>query len=125
MSIMVKHTSTGPTPRFPTHSEPRVWLLSSGESPIAIALSRQLLAHGDYVVHGTKPVDVSSPGSYRAADFTTFWTEEVLVNEGWKDRARTIGLDGRCEVALAVTFKESPLTVFVRTTETQANVKLQ
>lgn len=96
---MVKQTSTIPTPQFPAHSEPRVWFLTSGASSIGIVLSRQLLAHGDYVALGTQLGRTASGGDYRAAEFNTFWAEEVLVKEGWKDRARVIGLDGRCEVA--------------------------
>lgn len=86
--------------RFPSHTEPRVWLLTSGASPIAIALSRQLLAHGDLVVFGTKPSDTSDNVSTRSVEFNTFWAEEILVKEGWKNRARVVGLDGRCEVVL-------------------------
>ncbi|KAL8916979.1 MAG: hypothetical protein Q9208_008234 [Pyrenodesmia sp. 3 TL-2023] len=102
---MSKPSSIVPPPQFPTHPEPRVWLLSSGASPIGIALSRRLLTHGDSVVFGRAPKELSDANSYRAVDFTTFWEEEVLVKEGWKDRARVISLDGRnmgqCQAAIA------------------------
>ncbi|KAL8897670.1 MAG: hypothetical protein Q9207_007100 [Kuettlingeria erythrocarpa] len=104
---MNKPASTVPRPRFPTHPEPRVWFLSAGASPIGIALSRQLLAHGDSVVFGTKSKEISDPNNLRGIDFTTFWEEEVLVQEGWKDRAKVISLDGRnmgqCQAAVADT----------------------
>ncbi|KAL8817415.1 MAG: hypothetical protein Q9223_003748 [Gallowayella weberi] len=91
--------------KFPTSSKPRVWLLSSGASPIGIALSRQLLAHGDIVVFGTQFNDTSDNVDPRSADFAAFWTEEVLVRDGWKNRARAVGLDGRskgqCQAAVA------------------------
>ncbi|KAL9014068.1 MAG: hypothetical protein Q9173_001277 [Seirophora scorigena] len=95
VAIFRVETSTVPAPQFPAHQESRVWLLSSGASPIGVALARQLLTHGDHVVFGTKAKEVSDPNSQRAADFSSFWTEEVLVKEAWKDRAKVIGLDGR------------------------------
>ncbi|KAL8888246.1 MAG: hypothetical protein Q9205_002960 [Flavoplaca limonia] len=94
-----------PSCKFPSHVNPRIWLLSSGASPIAIALSRQLLAHGDVVAFGVQASDTLDTSAGRAADFTLFWTQEVLVNEGWKDRAKLVRLDGRkmgqCQAAVA------------------------
>ncbi|KAI9711178.1 MAG: hypothetical protein M1820_002165 [Bogoriella megaspora] len=49
-------------PSFPPSNAPRVWLLTSGASPIAVALSRLLLAHGDYVLAGVAPGELSSVG---------------------------------------------------------------
>ena len=98
---MTKAAPAIPNCKFPSHVNPRVWLLSSGASPIAIALSRQLLAHGDAVAFGVQASDTSDTSAGRAADFTTFWSQEVLVNEGWKDRTKLVPLDGRCEPALA------------------------
>lgn len=121
---MSKPLSILPTPQFPTHYEPRVWLLSSGASPIGIALSRQLLAHGDSVVFGRAPKELSDANSYRAVDFATFWEEEVLVKEGWKDRAKMIGLDGRCEVTLFHNLPRPPTDGDARGVGTWANVKL-
>lgn len=122
---MSKPASTVPPPHFPPHQESRVWLLSSGASPIGVALARQLLTHGDHVVFGTKAKEVSDPNSQRAADFSSFWTEEVLVKEGWKDRAKVIGLDGRCEVTLFLQyFEEAWLTVGVRIAGIWVSVKL-
>ncbi|KAF2432291.1 NAD(P)-binding protein [Tothia fuscella] len=43
------------TPQFPPDKDPRVWFLTDGLSPIAIALSRQLLHHGDYIISGILP----------------------------------------------------------------------
>ncbi|KAL8749913.1 MAG: hypothetical protein Q9199_007398 [Rusavskia elegans] len=94
-----------PNCKFPSHSDPRVWLLSSGASPTGIALSRQLLAHGDFIVFGVIPSDTSDSFAGRAADFTAFWTGEVRVKEEWKTRARIVGLDtrnmGQCQAAVA------------------------
>lgn len=38
---------------WPRHNAPRVWFMTDGNSPIASALARQLLVHGDCVVVGT------------------------------------------------------------------------
>lgn len=48
-------------PEFPPHNAPRVWLLTSGLTPIAIALSRYLLEHGDYIVLGVHPQEFDHP----------------------------------------------------------------
>ncbi|KAL8728842.1 MAG: hypothetical protein Q9181_005206 [Wetmoreana brouardii] len=102
---MTKPTATVPPSKFPAHSGSRVWLFTSGSSPIGIALSRQLLAHGDSVVFGVKPSAITGRNSNRPGDFTAFWNEEVLVKEGWKSRARVVGLDassvGQCQAAVA------------------------
>ncbi|KAL8848324.1 MAG: hypothetical protein Q9221_006627 [Calogaya cf. arnoldii] len=102
---MTRTAPAFPNCKFPSHSDPRIWLLTSGASPFGIALSRQLLAHGDFIAFGAQPGDTSDTSTGRAADFTTFWTEEVLVKEGWKDRARVVGLDarnmGQCQAAVA------------------------
>jgi len=45
------------SPQFPPHKEPRIWFVTDGLSPIAIALSRRLLQHGDYVISGVLPSD--------------------------------------------------------------------
>ncbi|KAL9602868.1 MAG: hypothetical protein Q9219_001563 [cf. Caloplaca sp. 3 TL-2023] len=116
---MVKPAFTAPTPQFPAHAEPRVWFLSSGSSPIGISLSRQLLAHGDCVVYGTTVCELSDTASYRAAEFSTFWTEEVLVKAGWKDRARAIELDGRCE---SLAYEIAPFNI--KMTIVQPNIEI-
>lgn len=40
---------------FPPHHQPRVWLLTNGTSPLAVALTEKLLAHGDLVAAGIPP----------------------------------------------------------------------
>lgn len=91
-------TPPPPTPRFPTHNEPRVWFLTSGDSPIAIALAKQLLAHGDFVVAGIPPGEAERDEE-RTAEF-----RELLHDVGqksgpggeWRDRMRVLMLDVRC-----------------------------
>ncbi|KAI4244945.1 MAG: hypothetical protein LQ352_006681 [Teloschistes flavicans] len=102
---MTKSPVTFPPCKFPTHSEPRVWLLTSGASPVSIYLCRQLLAHGDSVVLCVRPSDVTVSISARAVDFLAFWDEEVLVKHGWRSRARMVEMDARnmsqCQAAVA------------------------
>ena len=88
--------------KFPNHSEPRVWLVTSAACPVGIALTRQLLAHGDSVILGTKSEEISDPNKENGQGFMSFWVEEVLLKDGWKDRARVVALDGRCEVPNAI-----------------------
>ncbi|KAI4199838.1 MAG: hypothetical protein LQ350_004369 [Teloschistes chrysophthalmus] len=94
-----------PPCKFPAHSEPRVWLLTSGASPVSINLCRQLLAHGDFVVLCVKPSEATGDNSVRAVDFSAFWDEEVLVKHGWRSRARIVEMEARnmsqCQAAVA------------------------
>ena len=91
-------TSSSPTPRFPTHNAPRVWFLTSGDSPIAIGLARQVLAHGDLVVAGIIPGE-SERNEERRAEFREL-LQDVGQRSGpggeWKDRMRVVMLDVRC-----------------------------
>ncbi|KAL2426600.1 hypothetical protein ABEF95_010510 [Exophiala dermatitidis] len=92
-----------PTPQFPTHNAPRVWLITSGDSPVGISLSRQILDHGDYVVSGINQSEFESD-SPRSQQFKRFLSEVVREN-GWKDRMKIVPLDIRivyqCQAAVA------------------------
>jgi hypothetical protein len=84
-----------PTPQFPIHNQPRVWLLTSGDSPIGISLTRQVLAHGDYVVAGIIPAELEREDG-RSEDFKDFLADiGKRPNDGWKDRLRIVPLDVR------------------------------
>ncbi|KAL1960029.1 hypothetical protein VTO42DRAFT_201 [Malbranchea cinnamomea] len=98
-----KQTSSNPTAsHFPPHDGPRVWVLSSGDSPIGISVTRQLLEHGDYVVAGVKHPN-SDREDPRTADFEVF-LEEVVASD-WKGRLKPVTLDIRsvseCQAAVA------------------------
>lgn len=87
--------------QFPAHENPRVWLFSSGDSPIGISLARQILAHGDYVVCGRCPAD-SERENPRVTAFENFLEEldnAELGQEtsGWKERFDVVNLDIRYE----------------------------
>jgi NAD(P)-dependent dehydrogenase (short-subunit alcohol dehydrogenase family) len=84
-----------PAPQFPTHNQPRVWLLTSGDSPIGISLARKVLAHGDYVVAGIIPAEFEREGE-RSEDFKDFLADiGSQNNDGWIDRLRIVALDVR------------------------------
>jgi hypothetical protein len=85
------------SPHFPPHNAPRVWFLTRGSSPIAIALARQVLDHGDYVVAGVVPVEFEKREG-QSEDFRNF-LEDVKKTERWRERLRVVGLDGRYVVA--------------------------
>lgn len=91
------------SPHFPPHNAPRVWFITRGVSPIAIALAKQVLEHGDYVVAGVEPVEFEKNGGH-SDDFKAF-LEEVKVAERWRERLRVVGLDarvvGQCQAAVA------------------------
>ncbi|KAJ4340908.1 hypothetical protein N0V87_002262 [Didymella glomerata] len=91
------------SPHFPPHNAPRVWFITRGVSPIAIALAKQVLEHGDYVVAGVIPVEFEKSEG-QIEDFKAF-LEEVKSTERWRERLRVVGLDarivGQCQAAVA------------------------
>ena len=78
-------------PQFPTHNAPRVWLLTSGESPIGISTARQVLEHGDYVVSGILQAEFENDGA-RSQEFKSFLAD-VGSHVGWKERLKVVALD--------------------------------
>lgn len=88
---------------FPPHAERRVWLISSGDSPIGLHLARQLLAHGDCVVSGLVPSDLLR--DERRRDYFHDFLAEVESNHeanSWKDRFRPVMLDIRYEESVPI-----------------------
>ena len=81
------------SPHFPPHNAPRVWFITRGASPIAVALSRQVLEHGDYVVAGVMPLEFDKREE-QSEDFRTF-LEDVKAADRWRERLRVVGLDAR------------------------------
>ena len=82
-----------PTPQFPTNNAPRVWLLTSGDSPVGISVARQVLDHGDYVVSGIIQAEFENDGA-RSEEFKSFLSEVGRTN-GWKERLKVVALDIR------------------------------
>ncbi|KAI4215190.1 MAG: hypothetical protein LQ351_002505 [Letrouitia transgressa] len=102
-----------PNPKFPPHPDPRVWFITSAPSPIGISLSRQLLAHGDFLILGTSPGELSIPGCSRGEDFEAFWCKEIRVKEGWRKRVKVVELDGRSLVGTVEELAASQATLFL------------
>lgn len=124
---MAPNNPSKPTSHFPAHSSPRTWLLTSAACPIGIALARAVLTHGDNVILGVKAEDLgqyswkgigkaavngslkgtSGIGSRRAEHLSERVEEfekllgEVMEEEGWEERLKVAGLDGRCESLLS------------------------
>ena len=84
-----------PPLQFPTHNAPRVWFITSGDSPVGISLARQALEHGDNVVSGIIPGEFESDQE-RSQDFKYFLAE-VGRSMGWKERLKVVALDIRYE----------------------------
>ncbi|KAH7555032.1 hypothetical protein BM1_07693 [Bipolaris maydis] len=79
------------SPHFPPHNAPRVWFITRGVSPIAIALARQVLEHGDYVVAGVMPVEFEKR-ERQVDDFRTF-LQDVKQTDRWREHLRVVALD--------------------------------
>lgn len=82
-------------PQFPNHSEPRVWVITAGDSPIGTSVTRQILTHGDYALVGLVHSSLDRD-ECRREDFNAFLAEvEAHSDEGWGQRLKTFPLDFR------------------------------
>ncbi|KAJ5109874.1 hypothetical protein N7532_002519 [Penicillium argentinense] len=102
---MDPHLSPESRAQFPSHNEPRVWLITAGDSPIGISVARQVLAHGDYVLLGLAH-SVLERDERRRNGFDAFLAEvEEHRDEGWKQRMKAVPLDirmmGECQAVVA------------------------
>ncbi|KAJ5484923.1 hypothetical protein N7539_004911 [Penicillium diatomitis] len=80
---------------FPSHSAPRVWLITAGDSPIGISVARQALAHGDSVLLGLAHT-APDRDARRQDELEAFLAEiEEHRDEGWPERTRAVPLDIR------------------------------
>jgi hypothetical protein len=77
--------------------EPRVWVISSGDSPIGISLAKQILENGDFVVAGLAPSYFPRDEHERRLERFKEFLCEVDVNseDQWKARLRPVFLDVR------------------------------
>ncbi|OQE34856.1 hypothetical protein PENCOP_c015G06256 [Penicillium coprophilum] len=89
--------------QFPSHNEPRVWLITAGDSPIGLSVARQVLAHGDYVFLGLAHSTLERD-ERRRDEFEAF-LGEVEQHDGWAQRMKTAPLDirmmGECQAIVA------------------------
>ncbi|KAJ5822733.1 hypothetical protein N7447_005073 [Penicillium robsamsonii] len=89
--------------QFPSHNEPRVWLITAGDSPIGLSVARQVLAHGDCAFLGLAHSALERD-ERRRDEFETF-LGEVEQHDGWAQRIKTVPLDirmmGECQAVVA------------------------
>lgn len=91
------HPPDSSRPQFPSHNESRVWVITAGDSPIGISVTRQILAHGDYASIGLVHPNLDRD-ECRRDEFEAFMTE--VENEGWGQRLKSFPLDIRCGLIL-------------------------
>ncbi|EAW08713.1 short chain dehydrogenase/reductase family protein [Aspergillus clavatus NRRL 1] len=92
-------------PLFPAHNEPRVWVITAGDSPIGISVARQILMHGDYALLGLAHTNLDRDACRREG-FEAFLAEiESHSDEGWVQRFKAVPLDirmiGQCQAVVA------------------------
>ena len=88
---------------FPPHAQPRVWFITAAASPIAISLSRELLAHGDIILAGNDSISLGKEDPIRANELGLL--SEDAEREGWGERFRIVNLVSRCEApSISVVF---------------------
>lgn len=92
-----------PKAQWPKHTSPRAWFLSNGQSPIAIALGRRLIDHGDCVALGLPPAHNAS--NEDVEDEVNKLFQEVEDKRDSRKRLRKIHYDLRsmsaCQAAIA------------------------
>ncbi|GAQ40986.1 short chain dehydrogenase/reductase family protein [Aspergillus tubingensis] len=90
-------------PQFPAHNEPRVWVITAGDSPIGISVTRQILMHGDYALVGLAHSNLDRDECRR--DMFDAFLAEIESNEGWGKRFKALPLDirmvGECQAIVA------------------------
>ncbi|CAG7918096.1 unnamed protein product [Penicillium olsonii] len=91
--------------QFPSHYEPRVWLITAGDSPIGLSVARQVLAHGDYAFLGLAHTALERD-ERRRDEFDAFLAEVAQHHaDGWAQRMKTVPLDirmmGECQAVVA------------------------
>lgn len=86
-----------PSPHFPNHAIPRVWLVTAATSPVGNALTRCVLAHGDSVIAGVQARGSDDNNGDREDELRAFWDE--VVEQGWQEKCRVVSLNGRCEAS--------------------------
>lgn len=81
---------------FPSNLQPRVWLITAGDSPLGISVARKVLAHGDYAFLGLAHTALDRD-ERRRGEFDAFLAEvKGHRAEGWGNRMKTVPLDIRC-----------------------------
>lgn len=100
------HPSVTAEATFPVSNSPRVWVVSSADTPVGISLLRRILAHGDFLVAGIDQAafEINAP---KAKGFKEVVTEiaNYPSRKDWQSRLKVVALDLRsaaqCQAALA------------------------
>ncbi|KAI9762834.1 MAG: hypothetical protein M4579_000187 [Chaenotheca gracillima] len=91
--------------RFPLHNEPRVWLLTTGTSPLSLELTRQLHSHGDFIAIAVGAEEYENSGG-RIEDLKSLLAE---LGDDARTRIKILNVDlrsaGQCQAAVAETIK--------------------
>lgn len=91
---------------LPIPKSPRVWLITSGDTPIGTSLIRQILDHGDYVVTGIDQAAFEK-GSYKSKGFKEVLAEiaQSPARKDWQGRLKVVALNldsqAQCQAAVA------------------------
>lgn len=92
---------------FPVSNSPRVWLISSADTPVGISLLRKVLDHGDFLIAGIDQGAFESD-SPKSKGFREVLTEiaHYPSRKDWRARFQVISLDLRsqaqCQAAVAM-----------------------
>lgn len=96
-------------PQFPAHNEPRVWMITAGDSPIGISVIRQILTHGDCALVGLAHTNPARD-ECRRDEFDAFLAEvESHREEGWPQRLKSVPLDIRCDYSTSTLIISAPV----------------
>src|SRR3954462_1932902 len=91
---------------FPVSNSPRVWVVSSADTPVGIGLLQRVLDHGDFLVAGIDQAAFET-NSYQSKGFKRVVTEiaHYPSRKDWRARLKVVGLDLRsraqCQAAVA------------------------
>lgn len=92
---------------FPVSNSPRVWLISSADTPVGISLLRKILDHGDFLIAGIDQGAFESD-SPKSKGFKEVLTEiaHFPSRKDWRTRFQVVSLDLRsqaqCQAAAAM-----------------------
>ncbi|KAK5073543.1 hypothetical protein LTR64_007320 [Lithohypha guttulata] len=100
------HPSVTAEATFPVSNSPRVWVISSADTPVGISLLRRILTHGDFLVAGIDQAAFES-NAPKSKGFKEVLTEiaHYPSRKDWQTRLKVVSLDlastAQCQAAIA------------------------
>ena len=85
--------SGGTSFQFPPHKQPRTWFITAATSPIGLAVTKQLIEHGDSVVAGLQSNDFDGDEAQHE-EFEAFVDEMWRRNEA-QNRVQVMHFDSK------------------------------